>query len=159
MCIKVGKCCCCVDLRTGAILIAVLGIVGSLGSLALKTDWITITEVILGVLVYFCLLYGAIKINTIAVLIFLILDVIQIILVFAEGILFLVGGSLLNVVSQGEAVGIAAIIIGVCIILWACLQIYFFICIHSFYKKIIKGKTTSSATVTVERVTERVTVT
>ena len=34
------------------------------------------------------------------------------------------------------AVGIGAIIGGVCIILWACLQIYFFICIHSFYKKI-----------------------
>ena len=57
------------------------------------------------------------------------------------------------------AVGIAAIIGGVIFILRAFLQIYFFICIHSFYKKIIKGKITSSATVTVERVTERVTVT
>ena len=57
------------------------------------------------------------------------------------------------------AVGIAAIIGGVIFILRAFLQFYFFICIHSFYKKIIKGKKTSSATVTVERVTERVTVT
>ena len=41
--------------------------------------------------------------------------------------------------------GIHVIISAVCIILWACLQIYFFICIHSFYKKIRDGKITSAA--------------
>ena len=181
MCIKVGKCC-CLDLRTGAIVIAVLGIVGSLGNLAFSTHWIIITEVITGLLVSFCLLFGAIKVNKIAVLIYLILNLLQIIFIFAVGIFFLVGGSALKVVFQDDgstvdtlskgisetgiintekkltkeieayltkdenvpevyqnffgAVGIGAIIGGVCIILWACLQIYFFICIHSFYKKI-----------------------
>ena len=166
MCIKVGKCCCCVGLRTGAIVIAVLGIVGSLGLLAFETDWITIAGVIFDLLVYFCLLFGAIKVNKIAVLIYLILDVIEIILTFAEGIVFVVGGSLLNVVSQDDGSTVDTfdkaqqvqnfqyendkkyyknIIVGVCIILGACLEIYFFICIQSFYRKIKDGKITSAA--------------
>jgi len=155
MCIKVGKCCCCVDLRTGAIVIAVLGIVGSLGNLALVINWITIIEVILGLLVSFCLLFGAIKENKIAVLIYLILQMIEIILMFAVGIFYLVRGSEWKVASQDAvtqhdknlygAVGTEFIIGGVCVILWACLQIYFFICIHSFYKKIEDGRTTSAA--------------
>ena len=202
MCIKVKKCCFCVDLRTGAVVIAVLGIVGSLANLAFSRHWMIITEVIYGLLLSFCLLFGVIKENKFAVLIYLILNVLQIILIFAVGIFLLVPGSALKVISRDDgstadtwnegisemgiiktqseltkeigqrivtkdendldffgAVGIAAIIGGVIFILRAFLQIYFFICIHSFYKKIIKGKTTSSATVTVERVTERVTVT
>ena len=191
MCIKVEKCCCCVDLRTGAIVIAVLGIVWSFGYLSYSIDWLIITDVISGLIVSFCLLFGAIKVNEIAVLIYLILNVLQIILTFATGIFYLVGGSALKVVSQDDgstvdtfnktmteeflkeievnvtkhenddsiyeyeydeydknlvgAVGITAIIGGVCIILWACVQIYFFICMHSFYKKIKDGEITSAA--------------
>ena len=169
MCLKVGKCCCCLDLRTGAIVIAVLGIVGSFGNLAFSTYWMMIGEIIWRLVVSFCLLFGAIKVNEIAVLIYLILNMLQIISEFAVGIFLLVAGTALKVASQDAVTqhdknlygtaGTAAIIGGVCVILWACFQIYFFICIHSFYKKIIKGKITSSATVTVERVTERVTVT
>ena len=58
-----------------------------------------ITEVIWGLLVSFCLLFGAIKVNNSAVIIYLILDVIQIILTFAAGILYLVAWSALKVVS------------------------------------------------------------
>jgi len=195
MCLKVGKCCCCLDLRTGAIVIAVLGIVGSFGNLAFSTYWMMIGEIIWRLVVSFCLLFGAIKVNEIAVLIYLILNILQIISEFAVGIFFLVAGSALKVVSQddgfavanttsvhqddgftvgnatslyqddgftvanttslhqddgftvasGTLVGIAAIIGGVYIILWACLDIYFFICVHSFYKKIKDGMITSAA--------------
>jgi len=209
MCIKVGKCCCCVDIRTGAIVIAVLGIVGSFGNLAFSTYWMMIGEIIWRLVVSFCLLFGAIKVNEIAVLIYLILTILQIISEFAVGIFFLVAGSALKLVSQddgfavanttsqhqddgltfanmtslhqddgltvgnatslhqddgftvanttslhqddgftvasGTLVGIAAIIGGVYIILWACLDIYFFICVHSFYKKIKDGMITSAA--------------
>jgi len=195
MCLKVGKCCCCLDLRTGAIVIAVLGIVGSFGNLAFSTYWMMIGEIIWRLVVSFCLLFGAIKVNEIAVLIYLILNILQIISEFAVGIFFLVAGSALKVVSQddgfavanttslhqddgftvgnatslhqddgftvanttslhqddgftvasGTLVGIAAIIGGVYIILWAFLDIYFFICVHSFYKNIKDGMITSAA--------------
>jgi len=195
MCLKVGKCCCCLDLRTGAIVIAVLGIVGSFGNLAFSTYWMMIGEIIWRLVVSFCLLFGAIKVNEIAVLIYLILNILQIISEFAVGIFFLVAGSALKVVSQddgfavanttslhqddgftvgnatslyqddgftvanttslhqddgftvasGTLVGIAAIIGGVYVILWAFLDIYFFICVHSFYKKIKDGMITSAA--------------
>jgi len=155
MCLKVGKCCCCLDLRTGAIVIAVLGIVGSFVNLAFSTNWTMIGEIILMLVVSFCLLFGAIKVNEIAVLIYLILNILQIISEFAVGIFFLVAGSAWKVVSQvhqddgstvtTEALGIAAIFGGVYIILWACLDIYFFICVHSFYREIKDGKITSAA--------------
>lgn len=195
MCLKVGKCCCCLDLRTGAIVIAVLGIVGSFGNLAFSTYWMMIGEIIWRLVVSFCLLFGAIKVNEIAVLIYLILNILQIISEFAVGIFFLVAGSALKVVSQddgfavanttsvhqddgftvgnatslyqddgftvanttslhqddgftvasGTLVGIAAIIGGVYVILWAFLDIYFFICVHSFYKNIKDGMITSAA--------------
>ena len=166
MCLKVGKCCCCLDLRTGAIVIAVLGIVGSLVTPAFDTRWMVISEIILGLLVSFCLLFGAIKENEIAVLIYLILNMLQIISEFAVGIFLLVAGTALKVASQDDgvtvanttsvhqddgstvesgAIGIAATIGGLYIILWACVDIYFFICVHSFYRKIKDGKITSAA--------------
>ena len=158
MCLKVGKCCCCLDLRTGAIVIAVLGIVGSFGNLAFSTYWMMIGEIIWRLVVSFCLLFGAIKVNEIAVLIYLILNILQIISEFAVGIFFLVAGSAWKVVSQvhqddgstvtTEALGILEalwIFGGVYIILLACLDIYFFICVHSFYREIKDGKITSAA--------------
>merc|ERR1712018_54134 len=181
----------CVYLKTGAILIAVLGIVGSLSQFGFSTNWIVIVEVIWGLAVSSCLLFGAIKVNASAVLIHLILAMLQIIFLFASGILFLVGGIATYKVSQYDGaigatlnkgtsgalstlnkvfkkadltnqqtddeefyqnlfgvLGITLLIGGVCIILYACLQIYFFICIHSFYKKIKKGKITATTTVT-----------
>ena len=163
MCIKVGKCCCCVDLKTGAIVIAVLGIVGSFVNLAFSTNWTMIGEIILMLVVSFCLLFGAIKENEIAVLIYLILNMLQIISEFAVGILLVVGSAIVsqddgstvaNSTSlhqddgstvESKAIGIAGTIGGLYIILWACLDIYFFICLHSFYKKIKDGKITSAA--------------
>ena len=57
-------CCCCVNLRTGAIVIAILGILGSFGQLHDKEHiYIGIISVVVGVLANLFLLHGAIKYN------------------------------------------------------------------------------------------------
>ena len=82
------KCCCCFDLRTGSIIIAVLQIVGSLGMLGGATDEKTCWSVLVGVAAGICLLIGAIKSNASAILVYLILAMIDIVLQVVVGILF-----------------------------------------------------------------------
>ena len=75
-----NKCCCCVNLRTGAIVIAILGILGSFGQLHDKEHiYIGIISVVVGVLANLFLLHGAIKYNKTTTLVYLILEAIFII--------------------------------------------------------------------------------
>ena len=74
-----NKCCCCVDLRTGSIVIAVLGLLGSFG------NWgsgivVGVITIVAGVASNVCLLHGAIKYNRITTLIYLVMEGIFIVL-------------------------------------------------------------------------------
>ena len=82
-----SKCCCCVPLRTGCIILGVLGALGGIG-LILKgyTDWYNIVVGILQILAYGLLLFGAIKNNTTAVLVHLVASAINIMLSIVLGI-------------------------------------------------------------------------
>ena len=84
-----GKCYCCIDPRTGVIVIAVLHISGALGVLyligALAVEghimlWGPIIELLVGFMAGATLLYGAIKYNTAAIIIHIVLAVIEIII-------------------------------------------------------------------------------
>ena len=75
-----NKCCCCVNLRTGAIVIAILGILGSFGQLHDKEHiYIGIISDVIGVLANLFLLHGAIKYNKTTTLVYLIFEAIFII--------------------------------------------------------------------------------
>ena len=85
-----GKCCCCVDLRTGAIIIAILGLIGSFGSFN-QGVIVGIIFFVYGLISNLCLLHGAIKYNRTTTLVFLIMDAIYMVLIFVWWILIIVG--------------------------------------------------------------------
>ena len=85
-----GKCCCCVELRTGAIIIAILGLIGSFGSFHHGVV-IGIIFFVYGLISNLCLLHGAIKYNRTTTLVFLIMDAIFIVLLLVNWILIIVG--------------------------------------------------------------------
>ena len=79
-----SKCCFCIDLRTGVIVISVLQILGAIGVLGYGIFLGTIVGMIglinlVGLLAGVTLLIGAIKYNTTAVIIHIVLAVIEII--------------------------------------------------------------------------------
>ena len=78
-----SKCCCCIPLRTGSLILAVLGIIRGFayfGLFAHFRQWSSIVMAILNLLSYGALLFGAFKYNARAVLICLILTLLAIIL-------------------------------------------------------------------------------
>merc|ERR1712126_545788 len=66
-------CCCCVPLRTGSIILAVLGILQGLGSFG-QGNWPYIISEIIALAYGGCLLFGAIKYHEKAVLVALIIQ-------------------------------------------------------------------------------------
>ena len=85
-----GKCCCCVELRTGAIIIAVLGLIASFGSFQHGVV-IGIIFFVYGLVQNLCLLHGAIKYNRTTTLVYLIMEAIYIILLLVSWIMTIVG--------------------------------------------------------------------
>ena len=85
-----GKCCCCVDLRTGAMIIAVIGVVGAFINLGAGQGWDNICFLISQLAASGCLLYGAIKREKVPTIIYLIFDMISIILIAIIIILLIV---------------------------------------------------------------------
>ena len=138
------KCCCCIDLRVGCIVLAIWGMLSSSGAFiyaAKATDdsqaGVFITDGILGLIAYGTLLYGAVKYNSIATLVFLVLQMIGMILGVTVIILaFVAAGDALSdpIVKQ------VATIMGVSLIFSSALSIYFWLCIYSFYQKVKKGE-------------------
>ena len=83
-----SKCCCCIDRRTGVIVIAVLHIlvalgvlypIGAMGAEGQTMLWGPIIILTVGLMTGATLLYGAIKYNTTAINIHIVLAVIEII--------------------------------------------------------------------------------
>ena len=95
---------CCVDLRTGAIVLAVLGIINSfclLFSGGFDSEYIIL--VILGLSTYGCLLFGAIKNNRTATLISLVMEMIYIVWMVIVLILLIALGTAATVVTQSDS--------------------------------------------------------
>ena len=84
-----GKCCCCVDLRTGAIIIAVLGLIASFGNFQHGVVMGSIS-LVYGLICNLCLLHGAIKYNRTTTMVFLIMDALYIVLLLVFWILIIV---------------------------------------------------------------------
>ena len=149
-----SKCCCCVPLRNGSIVLAVLGIlIGILigiGSFAKSGGFgLHIIVAIFYLLAYGALLFGAIKYNDKAVLFNLVLTAIIIVLEIVGAIIVLSSietfvpelASCLSHMPEScdqikaAAVGTAA---GICIVS-SVLNGYFWVCNYSFYKELKEG--------------------
>ena len=140
------KCCFCLDLRKGAIVIAIFHMVLALAQIftMLRIIFTAIGVVIFGLIAGAVLLYGAIKYNTVAIIIHLVLALIEILIL------------LTNVILIFHAVGISdgtlvdwfytlLVVSGVLNSLWAIIEIYFLVCVRSFYLQLKSGMATSPA--------------
>ena len=137
---QVSKCCCCVDLRTGALVMAVLQLIGGAGMFANGGTWPDILNAVVGIGAGACLLFGAIKYHQMATLVYLVFQMIAIVLI---GVALLVV-IIVPVASWGVAIEflIAPMII---YIIFASFHIYFWVCIFSFYKGLKTGEIKSPA--------------
>lgn len=135
------KCCFCVDLRNGAIVIATLHMVTGMGHfVTILINWLGIADIILGLIAGAVLLYGAIKYNTVAIIIHLVLALLEIVFLLATAItsfvIYDVGQDLVSTLS---------LVSGGLIFLWAIIEIYFLVCVYSFYQQLKSGMITSPA--------------
>ena len=143
---QLSRCCCCIELRTGAIIIAVLGILGSFGGFG--NGWIAgVCVLILGLVANCCLLHGAIKYNKVTTTIYLVLEMISIILIVAAAVFAIVviaGATAVGTAASswdaGNVASTAVLVVGivslVAYIIGIALQIYWWVCVFSFLKEL-----------------------
>ena len=150
-----GKCCCCVELRTGAITIAILGFVAAFVNLAAGLGWHNVCFLILRFVASGLLLYGAHKREKVPTIIYLVLDMISQVLIAIITILDIVAisddsiAACLSPDVTEDACFAAMEVIAFYIAIYAgafSLSIYFWICIFSFLKE-LEGATSSSSLV------------
>ena len=158
---EVNKCCCCVDLRTGAIVIAILQLIGGAGCFGMgASEWQNILNGVVGLLAGVCLLVGAINYHQTATLVYLVLDMIAIVLVGVAMAVIIIGGATVtasasgypdlqdNQGAQDVVTAFGAIFITIFAIVYgliALFYIYFWVCVFSFYKGLKSGEITSPA--------------
>ena len=144
-----NKCCCCVDLRTGAMIIAILEILGSLSQLRRSTDLDGVIGMIVGVIAGATLMFGASKYNPTATLVHLIFSMIGVVGSFVYAILFFVGSGLVaadpnlneSINVNGNKVDADDLFefYGLAFLFAGLLELYFWLCIYSFYKGLKSG--------------------
>ena len=89
---QLKKCCCCVDLRTGAIVMAILEIIGGLGMFGNPGGWPNYLNAVITIGAGACLLFGAIKCHQTAIpptinsikyhqLVYLVLEMVALVLI------------------------------------------------------------------------------
>ena len=140
------KCCCCFDLRTGSIIIAILQIVGSIGMLGGTTSSSACWGGLVGIAAGICLLVGAINSNASAILVHLIVAMINIIVLCVAGIGICAGSfATVNAIDVAFVVPTALLVLGIWIILMALIDIYFWVCVYRFYQLTKYGMITSCA--------------
>ena len=150
-------CCCCVPLRTGSILLAVLGILQGLFSFC-QGNWPYIISGIIALAYGGCLLFGAIKYHEKAVLVALIIQGVNLAIsaLFCIIILASIGSvdpTLANDcedlrISKSQCDEVKSATIGTlegAFIASILLNVYFWICNYSFYKELKEGGDKSSA--------------
>ena len=157
-----SKCCCCVPLRTGSLVIAVLGILGAFGIFVSSNNtqaykciykcididtgpqWANIVEGIFLLLPYGFLLFGALINNDKAVLVCLVLTALSIIIGIIFGIIAILNIETLfpelaawsknhPIWSYARSVEASKLMCP------SLVQVYFWICIYSFYKELKEG--------------------
>ena len=144
-----NKCCCCAELRTGAIILGVLHLIGA--ALPLKdlkdgVTWYAIVDAILNLGAAGCLLFGAIKNNKRATLLYLILDIVIIAFAIGVGIYLIFWTTWTTTFAdemcrmQGACTNeerqMAGPILGFSYLCVVALYVYFFLCIYSFYQSL-----------------------
>ena len=159
-----SKCCCCVPLRTGSIILAILGILGGLGVfVGSQGFWFNIVLGVFYIVGYPALLFGAIKYNHKAVLVSLVCTAIIIAIGIAFGIIVIASietfvpefanncASMVDVSSNGnngqvDISGVCAVVryttMGITATIFfasAVINCYFWICNYSFYKELKGG--------------------
>jgi len=151
------KCCCCIDLRVGAIIIGILQILGAIGQF--WNGIIGIIGAIAMLVAGICLLVGALKYNQVPTLINLIFAMIVIVLDIVMGILFLVAGAAFlaadaNTVAVTvgshedpdlvKTVAVAtSFAMGIACFIGSLIHLYLWVCVLSFWKELKSGKITS----------------
>ena len=154
-----SKCCCCVPLRTGSIVLGVLGLLGGFGNfLQAGGSWAYIILGIFYLIAYGALLFGAIKYNDKAVLVNLVVTAIIIVLGVVFAIIILVDIEVVvpefanNCAFFAEELG-QAITVETCdqlkaltgggtaavYFFAALLNSYFWVCNYSFFKELKGG--------------------
>ena len=135
------KSCFCVDHRNGAFVIATLHMVAAMGQfVTILVNWLGIADIILGLIAGAVLLYGAIKNNTVAIIIHLVLALLEIVFLLATAITSFVA------YDVGEdSFHTLALVSGGLIFVWAIIEIYFLVCVCSFYQQLKSGMITSPA--------------
>ena len=134
-----SKCCCCISLRTGSVILGVLGLIAAIVTLCypvLVQNGGNLTIGIIYFISHAFLLYGAVTNNYTAVLVYLVFTGIGIILDLIFGILALVSVGILvpglaNDCCYNEVDTLASVFI-----ISGILNIYFWICCWSFYKEL-----------------------
>ena len=162
---QVSKCCCCIPLRTGSLILAIFGLLGGIWNLysgiAVATGtagaavWFNIIDGIFYLIAYGSLLFGAIKyhqramqVNLVFTAIIVVVEVISAILIFASIETYLpefrnncaaLGGLNQSVFTcdqlKSTAIGTAA----ATVIVGTLLNIYFWFCNYSFYLELKTG--------------------
>ena len=134
-----NKCCCCIDLRVGAMTIAILEII--LGLLVFEgnkfwDDWdgklLAITTVASGT----SLLFGAINYDQTTTILNLILSMIGIVLWF-------IGAIIMLVVTTMVGMRTAVTVTGVFFLVTTLGNLYFWICVYSFLGRMKSGRITT----------------
>ena len=152
-----SKCCCCVPLRTGSLILAILGILGGIFSFAgSRGEWSSIIQGIFYLLSYGFLLFGAIKYNEKAVLVCLVLTAVSIIMgvvfcIIALANIEMIVPQLANncaaMIDELDKLGMTcdqlkSATIGISagtFIAASLVNVYFWICNYSFYKELKEG--------------------
>ena len=148
------KCCCCISLRTGSVILGVLGLIGAIVTLCYSAgNGGYLTTGIIYFISHSFLLYGAVTNNYTAVLVYLVFTAIGILLDLIFGILIFASvGILVPALSndcalileekRAEGISCDALIsatvgtLASVFILNGILNIYFWICCWSFYKEL-----------------------
>ena len=138
---QLKKCCCCVDLRTGAILMAIVEIIGGLGMFGKsQLGWHDVLNNVFAIGAGVCLLFGAIKYHQLATQVYLVLQMIAIVLT-GVGIIYAI---VVFAALSGAAVTLIVIPL-IIYVIFASVHIYFWVCVFSFYKAMKTGTIKSPA--------------
>ena len=159
---KLDKFCCCVDLRKGVMMIAIMGIIAScgffgsnqkhIGSEAYK---VLVSGNVIGLMGNISLLFGAFKPNKIAIIVYLVLEPIQMVLYFAFSIMMFVlykdikdpkgkkknvnfgaSGNSINIDVFADAWVTLVLVQGIVGLLIVLIWIYYWLCAFSLFIKV-----------------------
>ena len=153
-----SKCCCCIPLRTGCIILAVLGILSGIGMLIKGySDWPYVIEAIVSFAASGPLLFGAIQNNQRAVLVGLIADALLIVFSIVFGIIAIASVETVipelanncDGIPDFDQLGVSCddfkstmkVTVAAAFVVGGLFNIYFWICIYSFYAEL---KTTTN---------------